>query len=223
MYTVQHVPLLQTPTAKLLDNDHSDTLTLTLTPPPPLHVIKLGPVNHIWKGLSKQYEMEHIEKMLCLTKSDKQKKAFQGPECDIILKNLDFLQACLPVRLHTFVDALRQIAIVYKISTAEAVVNNHREIIQNFKGTWIKLMEDFGLTMPLKVHIIVDHLSDYFELENLTLRHTNDQFIEACHAKVKKFFENHPNYNHKDKSSDKYGEAILAAIVQFNSNNLGSV
>ena len=222
-YNVQHVPLLQTPTAKLLDNDHSDTLTLTLTPPPPLHVIKLGPVNHIWKGLSKQYEMEHIEKMLCLTKSDKQKKAFQGPECDIILKNLDFLQACLPVRLHTFVDALRQIAIVYKISTAEAVVNNHREIIQNFKGTWIKLMEDFGLTMPLKVHIIVDHLSDYFELENLTLRHTNDQFIEACHAKVKKFFENHPNYNHKDKSSDKYGEAILAAIVQFNSNNLGSV
>ena len=29
---VQHVPLLQTPTAKLLDNDHSETLTLTLTP-----------------------------------------------------------------------------------------------------------------------------------------------------------------------------------------------
>ena len=46
-------------------------------------------------------------------------------------------------------------------------------------------------------------MSDYFELEG-TLRHTNDQFIEACHAKVKKFFENHPNYNHKDKSSEKY-------------------
>ena len=43
-------------------------------------------------------------------------------------------------------------------------------------------MEDFGLTMPLKVHIIVDQLSDYFKLENLTLRHTNDQFIEACHT-----------------------------------------
>ena len=52
---------------------------------------------------------------------------------------------------------------------------------------------------------------------------TDHQFIEACHAKIKKFFENHPNYNHKDKSSEKYGEAILAAIVQFNSNNLGSV
>ena len=84
-------------------------------------------------------------------------------------------------------------------------------------------MEDFGLTMHLEVHIIVDQLSDYFELKNLTLRHTNDQFIEACHAKVKKFFENHPNYIHKNKSSDKYGEAILAGIVQFNIDNLGSV
>ena len=220
---VQHVPLLQTPTAKLLDNDHSDTLTLTLTPPPPLHVIKLGPVNHIWKGLSKQHDMGHIEKMLCLTKSDKQKKAFQGPECDIILGNLDFLQACLPERLHTFVEALRQVAIVYQISTAKSVVTNHREILQNFKHTWITLMENFGITMPLKVHIIVDHLSDYFELEHQTLRDTNDQFIEACHAKVRKLFENHPNYHFKDKSSYKYGEALLAAIVHFNSNNLGKV
>ena len=67
------------------------------------------------------------------------------------------------------------------------------------------------------------HIDTHTSKEGSTLRHTNDQFIEACHAKVKKFFENHPNYNHKDKSSEKYGEAILAAIVQFNSNNLGSV
>ena len=222
-HNVQHVPILQIPTAKLLANDHSDTLTLTLTPPPPLHVIKLGPVNHLWKGLSKHYDMTHIEQMLCLTKSDKQKRAFQGPECDIILRNLDLLQALLPQRLHTFVEALRQVAIVYQMSTANSVVSNHREILQNFKHTWITLMAEFGLTMPLKVHIIVDHLSEYFELEGSTLRNTNDQFIEACHAKVKKFFENHPNYNLKDKTSEKYGEAIHAAIVQFNSNNLGSV
>ena len=223
MYIVQHVPLLQTPTAKLLDNDHSDTLTLTLTPPPPLHVIKLGPVNHLWNGLSKHHDMAHIEKLLGLTKSDKQKKAFQGPECDKILRNLDFLQACLPEELHTFVEALRQVGIVYQISTARSVVSNHREIIQNFKHTWITLMENFGITMPLKVHIIVDHLSDYFELSNQTLKDTNDQFIEACHAKVKKFFDNHPNYKFKDKNSDAYGEALLAAIVHFNSNNLGFV
>ena len=132
---VQHVPLLQTPTVKLLDNDHSDTLTLTLTPPPPLHVIKLGPVNHLWKGLSKQHNMEQIEGILRLTKSDKQKKAFQGPECDIILRNLDFIESSLPERLHTFVDALRQVALVYQVSTANTVVSNHKEIMQTFKLT----------------------------------------------------------------------------------------
>ena len=151
---VQHVPLLQTPTAKLLDNDYSDTLTLTLTPPPPLHVIKLGPVNHLWNGLSKHHDMAHIEKLLGLTKSDKQKKAFQGPECDKILRNLDFLQACLPKELHTFVEALRQVGIVYQISTARSVVSNHREIIQNFKHTWITLMESFSITMPLKAYLL---------------------------------------------------------------------
>ena len=130
---VQHVPLLQTPTEKLLDNDHSDTLTLTLTPPPPLPVIKLGPVNHLWKGLSKQHNMEQIEGILRLTKSDKQKKAFQGPECDIILRNLDFIESSLPERLHTFVDALRQVALVYQVSTANTVVSNHKEIMQTFK------------------------------------------------------------------------------------------
>ena len=153
-HNVQHVPLLQTPTAKLLDNDYSDTLTLTLTPPPPLHVIKLGPVNHLWNGLSKHHDMAHIEKLLGLTKSDKQKKAFQGPECDKILRNLDFLQACLPKELHTFVEALRQVGIVYQISTARSVVSNHREIIQNFKHTWITLMESFSITMPLKAYLL---------------------------------------------------------------------
>ena len=72
-------------------------------------------------------------------------------------------------------------------------------------------------------NIIVDHLSDYFELSNQTLKDTNDQFIEACHAKVKKFFDNHPNYKFKEKNSAAYGEALLAAIVHFNSNNLGFV
>ena len=71
--------------------------------------------------------------------------------------------------------------------------------------------------------MIVDHLSDYFELEHQTLRDTNDQIIEAYHAKVQKFFVKHPNYHFKDKPSDKYGEAVLAAIVHFNRNDLGRV
>ena len=70
---------------------------------------------------------------------------------------------------------------------ATTVEIDHREKIELFRNTWLTLMQDFGQTMPLKVHIILDHLSDYFEMEGKTLRNTNDQFIEACHAKVRKF------------------------------------
>ena len=45
---------------------------------------------------------------------------------------------------------------------------------------------------------------------------------EKCN-KVYTRKNNHPNYHFKDKSSDEYGEALLAAIVHFNSNNLGRV
>ena len=106
---------------------------------------------------------------------------------------------------------------------AQTVEIDHREKIELFRNTWLTLMRDHGQTMPLKVHIILEHLSDYFEQEGKTLRRTNDQFIEACHSKVRKFFETHPNFQHKDKSSDTYGDAILKAIIHFNSYNLGSV
>ena len=129
----------------------------------------------------------------------------------------------LATNLHTFVDALEQIKDIYRMAHATTVEIDHREKIELFRNTWLTLMQDHGQTMPLKVHIILDHLSDYFELESKTLRNTNDQFIEACRSKVRKFFDNHPNFNHKDKSTDMYGDAILTAITHFNSYNLGSV
>ena len=225
---VKPAPLLQTPTAKLLENDYSDTSTLSLLPIPGLHVIKLGPVNALWKGLSKhcvtqEIDLTAFEIIIHVTKTDRQKKEFQGPECNLVLNNLNLLRDFLPQNLHTFVDALEQIKDIYRMAHATTVEIDHREKIELFRNTWLTLMQDHGQTMPLKVHIILDHLSDYFELESKTLRNTNDQFIEACHSKVRKFFDNHPNFNHKDKSTDMYGDAILTAITHFNSYNLGSV
>ena len=225
-FNVKHAPLLQTPSAKLLENDFSHTSTLSLLPIPGLHVIKLGPVNALWKGLAKHLDdldLETIEILIGVTRSDRQKNEFAGPECNLILSKLDTLRDLLPENLHIFVDALKQVKEIYRIAHATTVEVDHREKIELFRNTWLTLMRDYGQTMPLKIHLILDHLSDYFEMEGKTLRNTNDQFIESCHAKVRKFFDNHPNFKHKDKSTDKYGKAALAAVVHFNSNNLGSV
>ena len=157
-------PFVKAPNAKLLENDLSETKTLLLTPIPPLHVIRLGPVNKIWKGISQKYpNVEEIEKVLGLVRKDRQKKEFQGPQCVKILNNLELIRRSLPAELHSYVDALESLKTIYQMATAKEVDPDHRILIENFEKQWKVLMDDHGETMPLKVHIIVDHLSDYFE------------------------------------------------------------
>ena len=48
----------------------------------------------------------------------------------------------------------------------------------------------------------------------------NDQVVESAHSKVRKFFDAHPNYNHKNKTSEASGDATLAGIVHFNTNSI---
>jgi hypothetical protein len=138
------------------------------------------------------------------------------------LRHLTELRQYHPEDLHPFVDTLDKINSVYSISHAKNVATNHRDLIGEFEATWRLLMKDFNITMPLKVHIICHHLSDFFEMKGTTLRKVSDQVVEAAHHKVKHFFESHPNYNHKEKESLEAGEAALAAIIHFNSNNLSS-
>ena len=40
--------------------------------------------------------------------------------------------------------------------------------INNFWEKWFKLIDKFPVTTPLKVHILMDHLEDYFDLTDLT-------------------------------------------------------
>ena len=74
----------------------------------------------------------------------------------------------------------------------------------------------------LIIDIICHHQSDYFELTGQTLRRVNDQVVEASHHKVKQFFENRTNYNHKNKETIASGEATLKGIVHFNAFNINS-
>ena len=78
----------------------------------------------------------------------------------------------------------------------------------------------FQFESSLKVHIIAEHLSEYFELTGRTLLKSSDQFVEAAHHKVKAFFDTRSNYNHKEKVSVESGEATLAGVVHFNSINI---
>ena len=108
------------------------------------------------------------------------------------------------------------------IKSCGAIFNNEEfnSSLKQFEKLWIIAMEKFSITMPLKVHIICHHLSDFFTFTGKTLRKVNDQVVEASHHKVKMFFEARPNYNHQNKETLSSGEATLAGIIHFNSINI---
>jgi hypothetical protein len=225
-FNAKYNPLLVVPHSRLLSNILSTPTTLEMLPIPALHCGKLGPVNKILKSLGDYIDLEPFYKQLSLVKTDQQKKEFQGPECDKILRNTDELREYLVchngMHLLLFVHALDNIKEVYTIMHATTVPSNHREVIKKLENTWRMLMSTFFITMPLKIHILIHHLSEYFETTGSTLRLVTDQVVESAHHKVLMFFKTHPNYNIKDKDTEECGEALLRAVIHFNSNNLGS-
>ena len=74
------------------------------------------------------------------------------------------LREYLPENLHCFVDILESINEVLTISFQTLVNPNHKQVTETFEKLWKIAMVDYGINMPLNVHIIFHHLSDYFEL-----------------------------------------------------------
>ena len=53
---------------------------------------------------------------------------------------------------------------VRKFTIPNDFSDNYKEIIENFKESFEVVHQLFGLSQTLKIHIIVDHYSDYFEM-----------------------------------------------------------
>ena len=84
----------------------------------------------------------------------------------------------------------------------------------------MKLHTEFRFPITPKLHIIFEHLPEYFEMTGKTLRRKTHQTVEVTHSKLDKFIKNH-NYQIRDVTSEKAGEFLLKAIKHFNSYNLG--
>ena len=84
----------------------------------------------------------------------------------------------------------------------------------------MKLNKEFKVPVTPKLHIIFEHLPEYFELTGKTLRKKTDQTVESIHAKLDKFIRSH-NYQIRDVNSEKAGKYLLRAIKHFKRYNLG--
>ena len=53
------------------------------------------------------------------------------------------------------------------------------------------LFEKYNLSWTLKIHVILDHYSTYFEITGKRMRHTNGEFPEGAHSTLRKHEERH--------------------------------
>ena len=75
------------------------------------------------------------------------------------------------------------------------------------------------VTVPNKVHIIIDHVEDYIDATGHGLGTTIDQIVEACHSQLNKRLVS-SNYWVKDLTSEIHGIKLFKAILHFNSYNI---
>ena len=87
------------------------------------------------------------------------------------------------MEFRTALEALRDLNMM---CSKEILPENHTAIVNKFSNKWFMLADKFNLSTPPKLHIIIDHLDEYYCDTNLSLVKTSDQLIENMHQYVHK-------------------------------------
>ena len=96
------------------------------------------------------------------------------------------------------------------------------EVIEAFSDAYQILTEKFNVSVTNKVHVIIDHLSDYLGSNKATLRKTTDQTIECTHSKLDQYLKER-NYFRKNLNGKAFGERLLKGILAWNSYSIGNL
>ena len=80
-------------------------------------------------------------------------------------------------------------------------------------------MED-DLNESLKIHLIKDHMYDYFELTGQTLLRVSDEVTEAAHSALRIHDERH-GFKILQKGTEQHFKYQHRSTVSFNAKNLG--
>ena len=107
----------------IIGSDDPDTSVLFKIPPPPLHTILLGPVNHIIDNLKKNHpRLEKILEKLNIQKAKYHGQKFEGNQCRKILQNINKLK--IPYDLHAYKTVLTSLRDLHKVCNQELLSYN---------------------------------------------------------------------------------------------------
>ena len=145
-----------------------------------------------------------------------QGQTYQGPQCRIILKSIEKLN--IPNELIQFKQCFVALNELNIMASRKELPPEYAEVISVFKNSYNVLVDSFGITTPNKVHLIMDHLEDYYDYTKKSLRDCCDELIEAMHQFLKKRMEN-SNYIVCDIQNPNHGKKLYQAVMHINGYN----
>ena len=122
--------------------------------------------------------------------------------------------------LTDFIDTLENLKKLEIICNKPILNEDFKDVIEELKLSWMILKNKFGITVPNKIHILIDHLPVYLEKFSKTLYNLSDQTIESTHQEFAKRMEA-GQYNIKNYRSVIHGKKLLRGVIHFNSLNFG--
>ena len=105
--------------------------------------------------------------------------SYLGNQCRQILKNISRLN--IPPHLEAFSRALKKLKYLHTLVNSKYLPYNYHKIIDEFTHSWVELSAKFSVPVTPKIHIICDHLADYFLITGQTLRNVTDELTEVMH------------------------------------------
>ena len=107
---------------------------------------------------------------------------------------------------------------LHLLCSHQVLPGNYYKIIDDFSLEWYKLTEQFNISTTVKIHILLDHLSDYFAETNLSLAKTSDEVIENYHQFMHKRMM--MGYWVKDVTNPSHGVKLFKCVRHMNSYSL---
>ena len=104
---------------------------------------------------------------------------YPGNQCRQILKNISRLN--IPPHLQAFSQALKKLKTLNMLVNSKSLPYNYDKVIDEFTNAWSELSTKFSVPVTPKIHIICDHLADYFDITGNSLRNVTDELTEVMH------------------------------------------
>ena len=119
---------------------------------------------------------------------------------------------------YTSPGAVLDVRSLFLIIQEQCILKN---VLFGFSVNFEYLFENFKLNMTLKIHIILHHYKDYFDMTQKSMRFTNGEFVESSHYSFKKEERTHGFKVKRAIGTPEHLEKSLKSLVWHNSKRAG--